>query len=72
MSQPCFGEDDVVYFSLYNPKTFRDPENLREYPEYIGPCLLLKIIDVVKKYKYFFISRTWEYVVRFHLQCFVL
>lgn len=63
LHKPCLGKGDVVYFSFYNPKTFRDQDELKNNYEdkYIQPCILLKIKDVIRKYKYFFISQEWDY-----------
>jgi hypothetical protein len=61
------GESDVVYFSLYNPKTWKD--SVKEELDFNNErgiitksiCLLFYIKDIVRKYKYFFISPYCNY-----------
>ncbi len=61
------GMGDIVYFSFHNPKNWNNlikEYDMNELSEHLIPrsiCILLKIVDVVKKYKYFFISPYWDY-----------
>lgn len=49
------GESDVVYFSFYIPKKWTKCNDEQR------ACIRLSIREVIKKYKYYFISSGWDY-----------